>query len=334
MKGVEKQIQLFAKLKADHGNKKFVDHLMNLLSTSHAGAYRRMKGETLLTLDDLVILSDEYNMSYNELLFYKPENEVIFKFNYNNDEQTFEGYINEITASLDYVSSFEDHVVIYSAKDLPPWHYFDCPYLRTFKIFYWLRSIKRDVNFQNVKFDFDIIPDEFHVAAKVSLESFKRVNSEEIWTPSSLNIMLGQIGYYYESGIINEEQFSILSDKLTLLLDRLQKEIALGRKTTNQNLINDVGSYKVYLSEIIGGDNVVYARGGVNQMLFHPPVLMNYIHTDDQDFCDYIKHSFEIAKGTAELISEISERRRNMFFNDFKNKVIILKKKYSVFNTY
>lgn len=334
MKGIEKQKELFKALKEEFGSKKFAERISEVLCISEPGAYRRISGETLLTINDLVLISEAFEKSFNELMSYKPEDEVIFKFNYDNQNQTFGQYINEITESLDYVRSFEDHIVIYSAKDLPPWHYFDCPFLRTFKIFYWLRSINQDPKFKNENFHFDIIPDEFHEAAKDSLKSFRQVNSEEIWTPSSLNIMLGQIGYYYDSGIIDKEQFQILTDKLLLLLDRLQSEIAIGKKTTDKKIVNEVGTYKVFLSEIIGGDNVIYARGGVNQMLFHPPVLMNYIHTKDQKFCNYIHTSFDVAKGTAELISAISERRRKMFFNEYKHKVHILKKKYSSFNMY
>ena len=103
--------------------------------------------------------------------------------------------------------------------------------------------------------------------------------------------------------------------------------IVMHISTINPLRLNQ-GNYKIYLSEIIGGDNVIYAEGGGNQITFHPPVLMNYIHTTDVPFCNYIKNAFEIAKGTAELISTISERTRNMFFNDFKKKALTLKKCY------
>ena len=161
-------------------------------------------------------------------------------------------------------------------------------------------------------------------AAKESYEAYSKINSEELWTPSSLNIMLGQIKYYFQSGIITEQQFEIITDKLIELLESIKIQASIGEKVNLQGEVR--GGYKIYLSEIIGGDNVIYAEGGGNQITFHPPVLMNYLHTTDIPFCNYIKNAFDIAKGTAELISTISERSRNMFFNEFKKKVLSLKK--------
>ena len=255
---------------------------------------------------------------------YVPENEVVFNFKYDKLNQNFVSYLSDITQNLNFIQSFEDHTMIYSAKDLPIWHYFSCEYLKSFKIYYLLRTIKKDPEFQNKEFSFDCVPEYYMHAAKESYEAYSKINSEELWTPSSLNIMLGQIKYYFQSGIITEQQFEIITDKLIELLESIKIQASIGEKVNLQGEVR--GGYKIYLSEIIGGDNVIYAEGGGNQITFHPPVLMNYLHTTDIPFCNYIKNAFDIAKGTAELISTISERSRNMFFNEFKKKVLSLKK--------
>jgi hypothetical protein len=328
MRGDISQKLLFEKLKNITGEKEFISQISNILSISTAGVYRRINAETLLTINEIIILSKYFNISYNKMFSYVPDNEVIFSFKYDKLKQNFVDYLNGITQNLNYIKSFEDHTMIYSAKDLPIWHYFGCDYLKVFKIYYLLRTIKKDPEFQNKKFEFDCVPEYYIEAANASFQAYSEINSEELWTPSSLNIILGQIKYYYQSGIISEYQFDIITDKLIELLDSIKIQASDGRK---KKLLNSPqGSYKLFLSEIIGGDNVIYAEGGGNQITFHPPILMNYMQTKDIPFCNYIKNAFEIAKGTAELISTISERSRNMFFNDFAKKVVALKKCHAI----
>lgn len=317
---------LFSKLKEITGEKDFIQKISAIIPVSSAGIYRRVNGSTVLTLDEIVLLSKAFNLSYNELFSYLPSDEIVFKFNYDSINQNFVEYLSGITENLNYISSFEDHIMIYSAKDLPIWHYFSCEYLRSFKIYYWLRTIKKDSAFQSLKFEFDCIPSNYIEAAEQSLDAYSKINSEELWTPSSLNIMIGQINYYFESGIISEEQFEVLITKLIDLLESIKNQAEKGCKVISNETTS--GQYKIYLSEIIGGDNVVYARGGQHQISFHPPILMNYIQTTDLKFCNYIKSSFDRAKSTAELLSVISERNRNMVFNDFKQKILKLKKSH------
>lgn len=319
---------LFNKLRLIIGEKDFINEISKIIPVSSAGVYRRINGVTLLTIEEITLLSKAFKLSYNELFSYTPTDEIIFKFDYDHSKQDFVKYLNSITQNLNYISSFEDHIMIYSAKDLPIWHYFTCKYLASFKIFYWLRTIKKDPAFQKKTFDFDCIPNHYKEAASISLQAYSKIDSEELWTPSSLNIMNGQVNYYFESGIITKAQFDVITDKLLELLDTIKNQAASGKKGHGSNSIQ--GSFKIYLSEIIGGDNVVYARGGTEQITFHPPVLMNYLHTKDVKFCNYIKDAFDRAKGTAELISTISERSRNVLFNGFKQNIIKLKKSHDL----
>ena len=324
MRGETIQKLLFTKLKTTVGEKALIKQLSIILPVSIASIYRRVNGEKLLTIQEIVSLSKSFNISYNELFNYIPKNEVIFSFKYDKVNQDFVDYVNDITQNLNFIQSFQDHTMIYSVKDIPIWHYFSCKYLKNFKIYYFLRTIKKDPVYENKVFNFDCIPDLYINAANKSFQAYSQINSEELWTPSSLNIMLGQVKYYYQSDIITENQFEIITEKLIELLETIKFQAANGKKNNASSDIKE--NYKIYLSEIIGGDNVIYAEGGGNKITFHPPVLMNYLHTTDIAFCNYIKNAFEIAKGTSELISTVAEKSRNMFFNKLKKEVIVLKK--------
>lgn len=325
MKNVNKQRELFSIVKEKYQRKNFIEKLAKVLSTSQAGVYRRISGETALSFDELISIQEEFGISYNAMMSHHPSNEVTFQFNYK-EEVDFAAYMEKVTYDLEMVKSIPNHKIIYSAKDLPLWHYFECEKLRAFKIFYWIRSVRKEPGYQKMKFEYDLIPDEYHEVAVKSLRAYNETNSEEIWTPSSLDIMIGQLSFYYESGIITHEQLDELTASLEEMLLKLQNKAAEGNKSEGEIESN----YKVFLSDIIGGDNVIYAQAGEKQMVYHPPVLMNYIKTEDKRFCNYIKESFDIAKGTAELISSVSERRRIMFFNDFDKKVKRMRRKFRI----
>ena len=121
-------------------NLSFVDELAELLSISRDSAYRRMRGETVLSLDEIRLLTNKYGISLDEFL--NPSKErVSFQLKTRDAvDFSFEKWFNSVLESLELILAApgKEKEMIYDSKDLPIFHYFQYPRLATFKIYFWM----------------------------------------------------------------------------------------------------------------------------------------------------------------------------------------------------
>jgi hypothetical protein len=93
------------------------DIVAELLHVSNDSAYRRIRGETLLVLEETKILCDAFCISLDQTINSK-ENSVVFtSFNLNNDNYSFKSYLKDILHNLKMVSSVTRGEIIYLTQD-------------------------------------------------------------------------------------------------------------------------------------------------------------------------------------------------------------------------
>ena len=130
-----------------------VDELAELLNVSNDSAYRRIRGETQLALDEVELLAAKYGISI-DALFGIQSNAITF--NYRALNSTGFGmveYIQDVLENMQIINSFEDRKMFYSAKDIPLFHLFQVPEIAAFKTFLWMKTIAGFPELENVKFD-------------------------------------------------------------------------------------------------------------------------------------------------------------------------------------
>lgn len=103
-----------------------VDELADLLSISKDSAYRRLRGEKSLDIQEVQLLSNHFNLSLDSLL--NTSNNVL-SFNtliIDSNGFTFRDWLNNVHSLLGMVSQM-DGVISYFARDLPIFHHFLFP---------------------------------------------------------------------------------------------------------------------------------------------------------------------------------------------------------------
>src|SRR5688572_24973127 len=123
-------------------NVSFADEMAEILKISRDSAYRRIRGETVLSLDEAKLLCNQFGVSLDLLLGESPE---IVPFRHqvvNNTPESFDKWLRSILNNLETVAGFpSEKEIVYSAKDVPVFHYFDYPDLAAFKMYFWKKSV-------------------------------------------------------------------------------------------------------------------------------------------------------------------------------------------------
>src|SRR3569833_935507 len=120
MQAIDLQLNFFKHLKEKlPGHVSFVDEIAGLLNISNDSAYRRIRGEKALGLDEIQLLAKHYGVSLDQF-FHLRSRAIVFGGNYiNRDKFTFENYLHGIVQQLSVFSIAQQKEMLFHNKDIP-----------------------------------------------------------------------------------------------------------------------------------------------------------------------------------------------------------------------
>lgn len=298
-------------------NVSFVDELTDLLGISNDSIYRRMRGETALTIDEVEKICIKYRFSFDSFINSKL---ATVTFNYNSlfdSEESFEAYLRSILNDLKLIKRAKNKNIIYAAKDIPLFHNFKFKEVAAFKIFYWMRSVIDVPSLQGKKYEPSLISDNILNIGSEIYEIYSQVPSVEIWSEGSLISLFKQIEYYWESGLFKDKKdAAILCEKVKEQLDLIQKQAETSTKiiSDNKSIKEFENNYTLYYSEIEIGNNCILVNVENNLSTYVTHNTFNKLITSNQSFCLETEQWLKNMMKKSTLISGVSEKYRNQFF--------------------
>jgi len=311
-------------------NLSFVDELAEILNISRDSAYRRMRGETVLSLDEVKKICNHYEVSLDSLL--SPSAEVVsFQFRaWDQGEFNFDTFLKSVLSNLEMISGFQEKEMIYHAKDLPIFHFFQYPRLATFKIYFWIKTFtqyaKPNAKFTNEKYNPALVPRDLIAIGERIWAKYAPIPSTEIISHEILTITLRQIRFALDCGLIDKpEAHNLCSDCETLLI-HFREQAELGHKKTSGS--NEKGGkLDLYLNEVLIGDNTVFFKMGDKRVTFLTHNNFNILATSQESFCRLTENHLTNMMNKSSLISTTATKERSRFFNDLLQEVQNLKVK-------
>jgi hypothetical protein len=306
--------QIKSKLKP---NTSFADELAELLSISRDSAYRRIRGETILSLDESKLLCLRYGVSLDNLI---SGSGSMVSFHYrvvDGINFTFENWLKSILTNLETLLPFPEKQVIYFAKDIPVFYYFNSPLLGPFKMFFWMSSVLKDESFRSVKFSPELVPAGLITVGNKIYRLYSETPRIEIWSEETLSVTLRQIEFYHECGFFAEPAYAVrLCDEYLSLVREIRSWATVGYKGKPEFKFN------LYKNDLLIGDNTIFFRMGDKRVTFIPFNTMNILTTADDSFCKKTEDYLINLTSKSILISTSGEKDRNKFFNLMEDKIL------------
>jgi len=326
---IDVQNRIFDKIKQIlPANTSFVDELAIVLDISNDSAYRRIRGEKQLSIEELLKLGTAYHISFDSLLQNNIDN-VSFNYRSINGNISFEAYFNSILDNMKLVSGFEKSELIYVAKDIPLVQYFEYPQITAFKLFFWYKTILGDPKFEGDSYNPNLIPNALFETGRQIRGEYLKIPSIEIWNKETINSTLNQIEFYYDSGFFSDiKVLSGIFEDLKQLILHVKSDASLGYKTSNMYpSTEDKENYKLYYNEITIGDNTIFFDLGDRKIANITHNVLNILTTSNPEFCDETLRTLKNIINKSNLISVVSEKHRNKFFNMILQKIEALRSK-------
>jgi hypothetical protein len=287
------------------------EEIADVLDVSIDSAYRRIRSETELTIDEIFKLSKKHGISVDQV-FSNQSGTVTFAYTKLTDSvNNFEEYLSRIMNSLKAINKFDSKRIYYVAEEIPMFYSFFSKNLTEFKLFYWQRSVLNVPEYQQQKFEYGLIPQKLIDIAHQSFTEYNNIPSTEIWTAETVLTGLRQIKFYFDSGLITQKQALELLGDYRSMIDLVKRNAESGRK----NVSDQRETYQLYNSEVVLGTNCIYVLMGDAKYSYISFNTMNSLTTNNPQFCEETEHWIRNLEKKSTLISGVAEKQRYQFFS-------------------
>jgi transcriptional regulator with XRE-family HTH domain len=301
------------------------DELAELLSISRDSAYRRIRGETVLSLDEAKKLYDRYGVSIDDL-FSSDSNMALFYHRALSVTYTLDQWLDSVSKNLEVMDKLQEpnKEMLFAAKEIPIFHFFRQDGLSSFKMFFWLKCIVKHPKYAQKLYEPDVVPRELIALGRRVWELYARIPRTEIWTDEAVNDTLKQIGFFHDCGYFADVKYArMMCEELIQLNNTIKEEAAEGRTT-------DGNTYKLYENEILIADNTVLARMGPKRAVYINYNSLNLLTTLQDSFCIKTDAYLDNLIKNSILISATAAKERSKFFSRMNERIAEFKKKFEV----
>jgi hypothetical protein len=326
---MEIQISFLKACKGKSRHTHFAQGLADLLHINVDAAYRRIRGTTALTLEEIVILSRHFHVSFDSVMSFQSKL-VPFQFNamFKDKFQIIE-YLTGIASALKAMASVKQGQISITAMDLPYFRQFGFKSLSRFKLFFWQKSVLNLETYRHKKFNMEEIVEEYEDITDLINFYYHGVQSYEIWAPETLDSTIKQIQYYLDSGLFDsKDDFVKICDDLDALLNKLEREAETGKKS----ILNEHGSlhstFEMYQSDIYISNNCVQAKINQETYTYITFNSFNHLMTYSEEFSEECRKWIDQMRSKSILLSEVSEKYRYQFFVGQRKKIMQLRAAY------
>ena len=308
-----------------------VDEIADLLDLSPDSAYRRIRGEKHLSLFEAEKLAKHFKLSLDNLLGISSDSVTFQSIFLDEEEFDFQKYLESLLGDMIRVSHDPSTEIIFQLNELNLYHVIQFPELLAFKIYFWSKSSLDFQSFSDMKFSLSAIDENIlELSGKIS-DYYVKLNTTELLTQEFLISFLKQIEFYTDSGFFeNNEDALTLCNRALELIEHLRKQAELGYKYTyGLTPPGTGGTFKLYSNNLTLVDNVILVDVSGQGITYLTNGAINLLMTSDQEFyCRNLQMAKSIMKRST-MISDTSERERNLFFNKIKDEVNMVMERIS-----
>ncbi|MDR9374950.1 MAG: hypothetical protein RI842_09400 [Schleiferiaceae bacterium] len=294
------------------------------LKISRGAAYRRIRGDTHLSLDEAMRLADVFGLALHELSDGQTQTAVFNKGPFIQSLDEYQRYLENSLQQLELIAQMPGHQLIYQAKDIPIYYQFGFPKMGAFKIFVWLYSVYGIREVEGAPLTLDNIPASMLELARRQGRVFAQINSVEIWNDTTVLSMIKQLEYFFEAGLLPSREVALtIIDEFEEMMRLIGRQVEEGYKGQPHHTESFTqATYRMYYHEILIMDNHILALlPPEKQFYFIPYAGVNYLTTTDATLTRNLQGYLDQQCQKSSLINEVSEKERNRFFGTIRQRL-------------
>jgi hypothetical protein len=302
-------------------NTRLADEVSDILKVSLDSAYRRIRGEKELTMNELSKLCLSFNISIDSVINSQSGN-IMFRYSAldMSNMDNYYLYMQHLATLMESNAKAKEKEIYFMAVDIPLPHFTPHMELALFKIYTWFQSVnKLTVSYEKFCEMLDL-PLLKNIYAKIT-NAYLQIPSTEIWTNNTIDPIIHLLDYYPDLNCFeSKDSFTLICSQLLQLIENL--EILAGQEKKEYK--GKDSFYRMYLSPIaIMNDFMITKRDGVNVTTIKLYTI-NGMFTSDTTFCSEVEKWMHNSISKSLSLSGNATRERFQFFRKLKDRISYL----------
>ena len=299
-------------------NLRLADIVGDVLDVSQDSAYRRIRGEKALTMNEMAALCRYFQISMDSVINNQSGN-VTFRYTPldMSDMDNYYLYMEQLATLMENIAKAKEKEIYFMAVDIPMPHFTPFLELTLFKIYTWFHSVnKLNITYEQFVEQLDV-PLLKAIYDRIT-NAYNCIPSTEIWTNNTIDPILNLLAYYPDLHCIDtKETFPLICSQLLQLIENIEKCAEREKKEYKGREV----SFRMYLSPLaIMNDFMITKRDGMNVTTIKLYTINGIITTDD-NFCSEVERWMQNSISTSLSLSGHSSRERFQFFHKLKSGV-------------
>ncbi|MEM1319999.1 MAG: helix-turn-helix transcriptional regulator [Bacteroidota bacterium] len=301
-----------------------VEALGKLMGLGKDAVYRRLRGHTLLSLDELAALAREFKVSLDDYLFSRADSVVFSYSSFSQTISSYRDYLDSVSRNIERIYLLPEKHFYYATSEIPLFHYCHFPEVIGFKLYVWARTIWSVPKIKEQAFHFDLLSQEDQRITSELLNMYNDIPSTELWHLNIVDNTLNQIEYHVNiGGFQRPEDALVLCDRLLELCEHIRKMAAFGHKYRmgGEPQATATRTFDLFHNEMVFTNNNFLAVTPVGKVIFTTYCNPNFLKCTDERMCNFTEDWFKNITSKSIAISNHAEKNRSWYFNTLHRKI-------------
>lgn len=285
--------------------------------------YRRLRGDTILSADELMVLSKVFEVSLESR---RSSTSGLPIMRYLNGDQIV---VDEVSY-LDFISDYANRIagipgvrIDFASPELPFYYELATPTLRTLKVYMYSLTSWIEGRWKGEKFSSDLLSPESHAKADALVRDTFSVEGRELWSIGILDVTLRQINYLAQIGMFADlRDLYALYEELMVIINHLEQMAMAGKRfAKGESPTEDSPNFTVYHNELSNTNNVVLVRSEESQTVFSGMINPSFLVSNDPRLYADVQSWFERLVQHSNSLNAGANKYSRQYFGHLRSQV-------------
>lgn len=309
-----------------------VERLSSLMNLGKDAIYRRLRGDTLLTPEEISLLAKTFGISVDNLVFQDVDSVIFNMSSVSGKINSFQDFFDDLNGNVEGFAFPRDAFMYHSTSEVPLFYYFLFPELLEFKLYVWGKHIWDFDYLTNQPFRKGLIPADLIQSNIPMLQNWLRMESAEMWSINLFDNILNQIEFHAAMGGFEDFADALaLCDALNRMSDHFYEMAEKGKKFKPGSYPEAGSNFELYHNEMVSAYNTIYLSSPANRIVYVTFGSPNFIKSTDTRVCDFMEKWIKTILNKSIMISTRAEKERMRFFQVVKRRIEQTRKRVALY---
>jgi hypothetical protein len=303
-----------------------VTALSKILNVGKDAIYRRLRGDTTLSADELMVLARKYDIRLDaDQAGPRPIDfpKALYQLTSEVD------YFKEVESQIAEIVSLKQVTMDYATPELPIFYDLLAPTLLAFKTYVYGLTSWNFEKWKGVEFRPQLIdPEVFEIAQRI-LPSICNLPVRELWSVGILDVTLRQIEHAVDVGrLVDSKLIERMFVEIEMIISHMEAMTECGKRFLPGTApTDDSPDFNVYHNEMTNTNNVIIIRSNKESFVIAALVNPDYIISRDEHVQRKMEIWFENLIENSDALIADSGKYKERYFSQLRRYAVGTKRR-------